>query len=232
MTCMGCVAKIRSALQQVPNVISVEIDKSSGKATIEAKEMIPLSHFQKIIKHLDQKYAISQESIQEVHKESRSWFQAYKPILLVFFYIFLVTLIVQVKNNVFDIREWMSHFMAGFFIVFSFFKFLDLPGFATSYMGYDIIAKRWRGWGYVYAFIELGLGLSYLLDCCPLVTNIAAFVVMSISITGVLQSVVNKREIQCACLGAVFDLPMSTVTIIEDAVMIVMSGFMILQLVS
>jgi hypothetical protein len=46
---------------------------------------------------------------------------------------------------------------------------------------------------------------------------------MSISIIGVLTSVLNKRKIQCACLGAVFNLPMSTVTIIEDALMIVMS---------
>ena len=54
---------------------------------------------------------------------------------------------------------------------------------------------------------------------------------MSISIIGVLQSVLNKKKIQCACLGAVFNLPMSTVTIIEDALMIVMSGIMILKMI-
>ena len=120
--------------------------------------------------------------------------------------------------------------MAGFFLVFSFFKMLDLSGFANSYMSYDIIARKWKSWGYIYAFIELGLGLAYLTNCCPLATNITAFVVMTISIIGVLQSVLNKKKIQCACLGAVFDLPMSTVTIIEDALMIIMSGYMILNL--
>jgi hypothetical protein len=54
---------------------------------------------------------------------------------------------------------------------------------------------------------------------------------MSISIVGVLQSVLNKKKIQCACLGAVFNLPMSTVTIIEDALMIAMSGIMILKMI-
>ncbi|RYZ78221.1 MAG: heavy-metal-associated domain-containing protein, partial [Proteobacteria bacterium] len=44
---------------------------------------------------------------------------------------------------------------------------------------------------------------------------------------GVLQSVLNKRKIQCACLGAVFNLPMSTVTIIEDGLMIAMSAVML-----
>jgi hypothetical protein len=54
---------------------------------------------------------------------------------------------------------------------------------------------------------------------------------MSISIIGVLQSVLNKKKIQCACLGAVFNLPMSTVTIIEDALMIAMSGLMLFHLI-
>jgi hypothetical protein len=63
-----------------------------------------------------------------------------------------------------------------------------------------------------------------------LVTNGVTFVVMSISIIGVLQSVLNKRKIKCACLGAVFNLPMSTITITEDALMIAMSGIMFLSM--
>jgi hypothetical protein len=50
---------------------------------------------------------------------------------------------------------------------------------------------------------------------------------MSVSLIGVVQSVLNKRQIRCACLGAVFNLPMSTVTIIEDGLMIVMSLLML-----
>jgi len=43
--------------------------------------------------------------------------------------------------------RWMNHFMAGFFLVFSFFKLLNLKGFAESYSMYDIVAKHWNGWG-------------------------------------------------------------------------------------
>jgi hypothetical protein len=118
--------------------------------------------------------------------------------------------------------------MAGFFLTFSFFKLLDLKGFAESYFSYDIIARRWMGWGYVYAFIELGLGISFLTRVNTLLTNIVTFIVMSISIIGVLKSVLNKRKIKCACLGAVFNIPMSTVTIIEDALMIAMSLVMVI----
>jgi len=112
-----------------------------------------------------------------------------------------------------------ASFYGCVFLVFSFFKLLNLKAFAESYASYDIIAKRWLGWGYLYAFIELSLGLAFLVDIEPFLTNIITFLVMGISIVGVVQSVLNKRKIQCACLGAVFNLPMSTVTIIEDGLM-------------
>jgi hypothetical protein len=105
---------------------------------------------------------------------------------------------------------------------------LDLKGFAESYAMYDVIAKRIPAWGYIYAFIELLLGFAFALNFNPYLTNWVTLIVMSISIIGVLNSVLNKRQIQCACLGAVFKLPMSTVTIIEDALMILMSAMMLL----
>lgn len=71
------------------------------------------------------------------------------------------------------------------------------------------------------------LGIAFLINFNPILTNSLTVLVMSISIIGVLQSVLNKQKIQCACLGAIFNLPMSTVTIIEDALMIVMSGIML-----
>jgi len=139
--------------------------------------------------------------------------------------------LVEAVKGDFNWHTWMQHFMAGFFLVFSFFKLLDLKGFAESYSSYDIIAKKWLGWGYVYAFIELGLGIAYLIDFNPILTNAVTLIVMGISVVGVLQSVLKKRKIQCACLGAVFNLPMSTITVIEDASMIAMSGAMLLFIV-
>ena len=107
---------------------------------------------------------------------------------------------------------------------------LDLNGFAESYSMYDVVAQKVKSWGFIYAFVELALGIAYATSFQPLFTNIITLVVMSISIIGVLQSVLNKRKIQCACLGAVFNLPMSTVTIIEDALMIAMSAIMLIKM--
>jgi copper chaperone CopZ len=227
MTCASCEAKVKSALLMVENVTNVEVSKDENSATITMDKHISLSNLQKA---LPEKYQISAIHHNEMAEQTKSWFETYKPILLIFFYISLVTVIVQLKNVTFNIMETMQYFMAGFFLVFSFFKLLNLKGFAESYVMYDVLAKRIPVWAYLYAFVELALGIAYLINFNPIITNTITFVVMSISIIGVLQSVLNKKKMQCACLGAVFNLPMSTVTIIEDALMIVMSGIMILKM--
>ena len=147
-------------------------------------------------------------------------------------YITGITLFIEFFNQPVDFHRWMQNFMAGFFLIFSFFKMLDLKGFSESYSNYDIIAKRWAGWGYVYAFAELFLGMAFLFRITPLLTNWATLILMSISLVGVLQAVLSKKKIRCACLGAVFNLPMSTVTIIENVLMIGMSAMMIVSMIN
>ena len=228
MTCTSCEAKVKSALLMVENVTNVEVSKDINSATITMEKHIALDKFQKA---LDKKYHISATHHNETAEQTKFWFETYKPILLIFFYISLVTVLIQLKNENFNWMQAMQYFMAGFFLVFSFFKLLNLKGFAESYVMYDVLAKRIPVWAYIYAFVELGLGIAYLINFNPFITNSITFIVMSISIVGVLQSVLNKKKIQCACLGAVFNLPMSTVTIIEDALMIAMSGIMILKMI-
>lgn len=238
MTCSSCVAKVQTALLTVPHVSSVVISKEEKKATIKMSEHIAVESLQTV---LESRYSITELAPAVFANpvstyvgvspavERKSLFETYKPVLLVFFYISLITSLVQLWNDSFSWMQWMQHFMAGFFLVFSFFKLLNLEGFADSYRMYDLIAKKFKGWPYWYAFIELGLGLAFLVNFNPLVTNLITFIVMTVSIVGVLQSVLNKRKIKCACLGAVFNLPMSTITIIEDGLMIGMSVFMILN---
>ncbi len=224
MTCSSCEDKVKKALELVDNITNVEVSKENNTATVTMNKHIVLTDLQNA---LDPKYKISAIEHNETIEQTRSWFETYKPILLIFFYISLIMVLIQTANHHFDYMQAMQHFMAGFFLVFSFFKMLNLKGFAESYMMYDVLARKIPVWGYIYAFLEFGLGISYLLNFSPIFTNAVTFIVMSISIIGVLQSVLNKKKIQCACLGAVFNLPMSTVTIIEDGLMIIMSLIML-----
>lgn len=232
MTCTGCQAKVKNLLSKIRGVQHVSIDLEKEEASINMSRHILTSE----LKHALQdhpKYQLT-EVVHEhqplpdgLNEEKKSWLETYKPILLIFGYILAVTILVEKLDNGFLWMRWMNNFMAGFFLVFSFFKLLNLQGFAESYSMYDVIAKKWNGWGYIYAFIELALGIAFLTGYNPIIPASATFIIMAISIVGVLQSVLNKRKIKCACLGAVFDLPMSTITIIEDALMIGMSGVML-----
>lgn len=227
MTCNACEAKVKSSLLTLPDVTSVVVSKDDSTVTISMDKHIPLSDLQMAIGGPGGKYHISPLKHSETAEQAKSWLNTYKPILLLFGLITTVSLVAAFHHNQFHFMDWMNYFMAGFFLSFSFFKLINLAGFADSYAMYDIVAKRFKAWGYIYAFIELALGIAYLTHFSPIITNSITFTIMTVSIIGVLQTVLNKKKIQCACLGAVFNLPMSTVTIIEDLLMIVMSGIMI-----
>jgi copper chaperone CopZ len=230
MTCGGCVARVKSELLKLGDVTEAEVQLAPPQATISMQRHVSLKTLQDAVARAGH-YTITEDESSHSHSiekdEDTSTLSAYKPILLVGAFILGVTLLIELQNANFNWHSWMQNFMAAFFIVFSFFKLLDLKGFAESYSTYDIVARSWMPWGYIYPFVELLLGIGYLMRFAPLLTNGVAFVVMSVSIIGVLQSVLNKRKIRCACLGAVFNIPMSTVTIIEDALMIAMSGVML-----
>ncbi len=223
MTCSGCSEKVKLLLSKVEGVASVNINLEKQEADITMEEHISIDKLRTALEGT--KYNISEQSQPAaIDMEKPVTLKTYLPIFLIFGYITAVTLLIQLYQPRFDIREWMCHFMAGFFLVFSFFKLLDVPTFAMSYSSYDIVGKRWLAYGYIYPFIELALGISFLIPSLYWWSNTITFIVMSISIIGVLQSVMKKQKIQCACLGAVFNLPMSTITIIEDALMVAMSG--------
>ncbi|CAM8649710.1 Heavy metal-associated domain, HMA [Burkholderiales bacterium] len=161
---------------------------------------------------------------------SPSFLAVYRPLLLIVAFILGASVLVQVGLHGLagvDAMETMRYFMAGFFLVFSFFKLLNVSAFATAYAQYDLLAARWLGWGHIYPYVELALGVAYLTNFNPVLTHWATIVVMSFSAVGVIQAVARRTQIQCACLGTVFNLPMSTVTIVEDVGMVLMAGLML-----
>lgn len=235
MTCTTCQDKVQHLLSKVDGVTEVSINLTNGDTDITMSKHIDTSVLKNALGNtkyqLTEKETVKQKtSPAAFEEEQKGWFETYRPILLVFGYITGITLLAQLANESFLWMQWMNHFMAGFFLVFSFFKILNLNGFAESYAMYDVVAKRWSGYGYLYAFIELALGIAYLTGFNPILINAVTLIVMSVSIIGVLQSVLDNKKIKCACLGAVFNLPMSTITIIEDALMIGMSALMLIKM--
>lgn len=151
-----------------------------------------------------------------------AWFKTYYPLLLIVGLIALVSM-----KEAFTFHHWMMHFMAGFFIVFSFFKLLDLKGFANTFATYDLLAAHSKAYGYVYPFLELALGFMFLFQFELTIALWASIILLGFGTIGVVKAVLSKQEIRCACLGTVLNLPMSQVTIVENTAMIVMSLWML-----
>lgn len=89
---------------------------------------------------------------------------------------------------------------------------------------YDLIAKRSHMYALAYPFIELTLGLLYLFGWQLILANWLTMVLMLISTSGVAQALLNKQNLTCACLGMVFKLPMTYVTLLEDLLMLCMAA--------
>lgn len=225
MTCQNCVRRVKTAVQTIPNIGDFSVQLESPQLEISSPSKIDLNKL---------KLVLGKYSVDAISKDiepslvNEKSIETYKPLFIILVFLIGVTLLVQYPFNTFDGMEWMRHFMAGFFLVFSFFKLLNISGFVETYSMYDIVAKKWKGWGYVYPFVELTLGLLYLINIFPVPTNVATILILGISSIGVIQSVFNKSEIKCACLGDVFNLPMSTITIIEDVSMVIMAIAMLL----
>jgi hypothetical protein len=149
----------------------------------------------------------------------KSWWATYRPLLLVFGYLVGVAALLELQAGSFDGMRAMARFMGGFFLVFSFFKLLDLPGFVDAFRGYDLLARRLPAYGWAYPFVELLLGAAYLLGWLPVVTNVVTLAVMTVGAAGVAQALLQRRRVRCACLGSVLNLPMSSVTLFEDLLM-------------
>lgn len=229
MTCSSCTEKIKSLFKEAYGITGIQADKDSGEVEYEHDIFLTNSDITNMLEWT--KYSLSNKMLSSQETEAPITLSTYIPLFTLFWYIVLFSLLAQYVSWSFDVMRFMQYFMGGFFLSFSYFKLINLKEFAMSYSMYDIVAKRWSSWWYIYAVIELVLGISYFIWFAPLFTNIVTFVIMSVSIIWVLQSVFKKQKIKCACLWAVFNLPMSWITIIEDALMIVMSWAMVILLI-
>ncbi len=242
MTCGGCAAKVKSAFLQNPDVLAAEVSHQEGTAKVQADRNLDSKELDRILKNAGDyritgvsekkqtpEPTVTEHSISSAipNQAPASAWETYKPLVLIFLFVAGIAAIASYDSDTFSWHHWMRYFMAGFFIVFSFFKFLDIKGFARSYAMYDLLAKQWKGYGYIYPFLELGLGIMYLTAVHLAATHVATILIMGFSSIGVIRNMLSPKQVQCACLGTVFKLPLGNVTLVEDLLMVLMAAAML-----
>ena len=223
MTCEGCKSSVENKLSSLDGIDNVQVDLARGQAVIYSKNPISFS----LIKDtLPPKYSLINEEGKNLNthgdetvKESK--IKQLKPLFIILGYIFIASILLNYKN--WNSSNAMLDFMGLFYIIFSFFKILDVKGFSMSFRMYDPLAKQAPIYGYIYPFIEVILGLMFLIRYEVNIALILTLIVLGITTIGVTQTLLNKRSIKCACLGTTLNLPMTEATFIENAIMIIMA---------
>ena len=230
MTCKNCKAKVESTLKDVEHVENVSVDLEKGQAEITMNQHITIDILQKA---LPDKYRISEKAESNIFNSisndevKNEWKQLF-PLFLIFGYLIVASTLLNLKA--WNWSSFMLDFMGLFYIVFSFFKFLDLKGFPESFRMYDPLAKVIPIYAWVYPFVEAALGLLFLMRFEIPLALFITLVVLGITTIGVTKVLLDKKSIQCACLGTALKLPMTKATFIENSVMLVMAVMMLTKL--
>tara|TARA_B100000886_G_scaffold24456_1_gene15665 strand:+ start:2349 stop:3068 length:720 start_codon:yes stop_codon:yes gene_type:complete len=226
MTCQNCLEEIIGKINSIDGVSNVQVSLETGKTILRSTQEITINKLSRI---LGEKYTISNDKIEfkQHQPKTESKLKALFPLFLIFGYLILATLFLKYLTDV-SLKGTMLYFMGLFFITFSFFKFLDYKGFPVSFSRYDPLAKKSLFYAKIYPFLETFLGISFLFSWqLPVVLGLT-LIVLSITTYGVVQSILNKTAIDCACLGTALKLPMTEATLIENGIMIMMSCILIL----
>jgi len=227
MTCKSCKATIEKQLSGLEEVTSVGVNLEKGLLEVQMSSFVSAKTLQAV---LPKKYTIDQIRKEEkpvnpflgvLKAKDASKFKQLRPLFLVLFYI--ATASALLNHSHWNWSAFMLDFMGLFFIVFSFFKMLDLKGFPDSFKMYDPLAKKSSLYAALYPFVETALGLMFLMRYETVTALWVTLIVLGITSYGVGRILFDKKTIRCACLGTTLKLPMTEATFIENAIMITMT---------
>ena len=112
-------------------------------------------------------------------------------------------------------------------------KLKDIESFSTMFLNYDLLAKRWVRYGYVYPFIETGAGILMTAMVATWLSAPLALLIGTIGAVSVFKAVyIDKRELKCACVGGDSNVPLGFVSLTENLGMVAMSVTMLVLLLT
>jgi len=159
---------------------------------------------------------------------------SYQPVIALFAMTFLMALTAAfvATGSWFSVKtvEW---FVAISMCVLAYLKLRDIESFSTMFLNYDLLAKRWVRYGYLYPF---GEGLAGVLMIAGVAMWLAIPVALFIGTVGAISVFyavyIQKRELKCACVGGDSNVPLGFVSLTENLFMIGMALWMSFKLLS
>lgn len=123
--------------------------------------------------------------------------------------------------------EW---FIAFSMVVLAIFKLQNIESFTNTFLNYDLLAKRWLPYAYIYPFAEGGAGILMIAGAFSWISIPIALFLGMIGTFSVLKAVyIDKRELTCACVGGDSRVPLGFVSLTENLMMVAMAIWMLVM---
>ena len=153
---------------------------------------------------------------------------SYKPVIAIFAISFLMALAVswETYETVLTVRafEWFISIAMCFLAVQ---KLQDIESFSTMFLNYDLLARKWVRYGYLYPLGEALAGILMISGALVWLSSPIALFIGTVGAISVLKAVyVDKRELKCACVGGNSKVPLGFVSLTENLMMIAMGVWM------
>lgn len=153
---------------------------------------------------------------------------SYQPVLAIFGVALMLALAISwyVFETVFTVQaaEW---FVSLSMALLAIQKLQDLRSFSTMFLNYDLLARRWVRYGYIYPFGEALAGILMVAHVLPIISVPVALFIGTVGAVSVFKAVyVDKRELKCACVGGNSNVPLGFVSLTENLFMIGMGLWM------
>ena len=153
----------------------------------------------------------------------------YRPVIAVFSMTALMALAgsYAVFGTPFTVRagEW---FIAFSMCVLALLKLQNVESFSSMFLNYDLLAKRWVPYSYVYPYAEGAAGVLMAAGALTWLSVPVALVIGTIGAVSVFKAVyIDKRELKCACVGGDSNVPLGFISLTENLMMVAMALWMI-----
>ena len=153
---------------------------------------------------------------------------SYQPVIAIFSVAFLMALAFSwtALGTVLSIRavEW---FIAIGMCLLAVQKLQDVESFSTMFLNYDLLARRWVRYGYLYPFGEALAGVLMSAGALIWIAAPVALFIGTVGAVSVFKAVyIDKRELKCACVGGSSNVPLGFVSLTENLMMIAMAIWM------
>lgn len=164
----------------------------------------------------------------DANKENK---KSYQPIITLFSMTFLMAFVAAsvAQDSILSVKtiEWFIAFSMCFL---AYLKLRDIETFSTMFLNYDLLARRWVRYGYIYPFAEATAGILMIGSWFNIISIPIALFIGSVGALSVIKAVyIDKRELKCACVGGDSNVPLGFISLTENIMMILMALWMLIK---